>query len=108
MKPSPLRVLRAFLRASSSNHVNDYFQVWKATDGNWYGQAFYYDAPYEEDTWGSSVDYDYLPEGPAWGPFDSEYETSRYLHRKYANRGQHSDDSGRKPPPKKPVSPKSW
>jgi hypothetical protein len=101
LRPQLLPLLQA--REASSMHVNDYFDVWKATDGQWYGQAMAYDVPYEDaDEDDDDADYGYIADGPAHGPFDSQEDASRYLLRKYANRGDDVDPSGRRPPPKNP------
>ena len=103
------RAILSGLKRASSMHVNDEFDIFKARDGNWYGQALawevaggYYDED-EDDDW--DADGELVADGPIYGPFDSEDATYKFLRDRYANRAANVDKSGRRPTPKKPVSP---
>lgn len=75
-------------------------KFFKANDGNWYmGLSDY---PPEDD---EERDY-WDPEYEYYGPFASFAEANDFLRRGFANPGGYTkDDSGRKAPPKKPISP---
>jgi hypothetical protein len=104
--PGLRSALLSTLRSASSNHVNDYFDIYKAKDGQWYGQAMAYDIPYDADEDDDDADYGYVEDGPTYGPFPDENTASNYLHDQHANRGDQVDDSGHRPIPRHVDSPR--
>lgn len=103
--PNLRSALLPLLKSASSNHVNDYFDIFKAKDGQWYGQAMAYDIPPEDEEYeDDDADYGYVEDGPIYGPFLSADDTSNFLHDQHANRGDQIDDSGHRPVPRNPRS----
>jgi hypothetical protein len=74
-------------------------QFYKATDGKWYMDL----EDYDEDEDGEQIEGDYT----SYGPFSSFKAAEKYLSQNFANPGGYmEDDSGRRKPPRKPVSPR--
>lgn len=89
-------------RSASSMSVEDYFDVWKATDGMWYALVMddkNYNPDDEDSNWGSSAEPEFVVVGRE-GPEATEADIMKELHRRHSNRAYQVDRSGRRAPGK--------
>lgn len=92
-----------------SASVEDYFDIWKATDGMWYGLVMEdknYDPDDEDAGWGSSAETEFRIAGRA-GPESSEDDIIKELRKRHSNRAVKVDRSGHRSPGK-PATREWW